>query len=305
MAGTQKVLNKLQRSLEAGSYYDAQQAFKSVYYRYRAQKKLIDSYKLCEEGAKLQLQKGQLNCGVELALLLLEAYTTDKVTSSRENMERVFLILDAFPRPETGSPEAETAVDSCTRVVQAAIKWAKRFSTGGDHIRKLHDKLAIYVWECFTWQGFGTAAVHYARGTDATSFAAALAQCVMQGNPEEEDLFVARAALQLLAAGRQQELPVRVEDAQELLQSYEAIQRRAVPDTPLMHFLHLLIQALAKRSLPLVEVLESEYASSLSTDRLLVALVSQIKQVYFKVQQSGAGGMQGLLSGMMQMLGEG
>eukprot|EP00891_Asterochloris_glomerata_P009823 jgi/Astpho2/9823/fgenesh1_pg.00149_%23_71_t len=281
MAGTQKVLNKLQRSLEAGSYYDAQQAFKSVYYRYRAQKKLIDSYKLCEEGAKLQLQKGQLNCGVELALLLLEAYTTDKVTSSRENMERVFLILDAFPRPETGSPEAETAVDSCTRVVQAAIKWAKRFSTGGDHIRKLHDKLAIYVWECFTWQGFGTAAVHYARGTDATSFAAALAQCVMQGNPEEEDLFVARAALQLLAAGRQQELPVRVEDAQELL------------------------QALAKRSLPLVEVLESEYASSLSTDRLLVALVSQIKQVYFKVQQSGAGGMQGLLSGMMQMLGEG
>ena len=28
-----------------------------------------------------------------------------------------------------------------------------------------------------------------------------------------------------------------------LLQSYEAIQRRAVPDTPLMHFLHLLIQA--------------------------------------------------------------
>ena len=40
----------------------------------------------------------------------------------------------------------------------------------------------------------------------------------MQGNPEEEDLFVARAALQLLAAGRQQELPVRVEDAQELLQ---------------------------------------------------------------------------------------
>ena len=36
---------------------------------------------------------------------------------------------------------------------------------------------------------------------------------------------------------------MRVEDAQELLQSYEAIQRRAVPDTPLMHFLHLLIQA--------------------------------------------------------------
>ena len=53
-----------------------------------------------------------------------------------------------------------------------------RFSTGGDHIRKLHDKLATYVWECFTWQGFGTAAVHYARGTDATSFAAGDTICI-------------------------------------------------------------------------------------------------------------------------------
>ena len=53
-----------------------------------------------------------------------------------------------------------------------------RFSTGGDHIRKLHDKLATYVWECFTWQGFGTAAVHYARGTDATSFAAGDTLCI-------------------------------------------------------------------------------------------------------------------------------
>lgn len=32
-----------------------------------------------QEGARLQLQRGQLNCGVELCLLLVEAYVADKV----------------------------------------------------------------------------------------------------------------------------------------------------------------------------------------------------------------------------------
>ena len=46
--------------------------FKTIYHRFRAQKKLQDCYKLLEEGARLQLQEGQLNCGVELAQMLIE-----------------------------------------------------------------------------------------------------------------------------------------------------------------------------------------------------------------------------------------
>lgn len=46
--------------------------FKTIYHRFRAQKKLQDCYKLLEEGARLQLQEGQLNCGVELAQMLVE-----------------------------------------------------------------------------------------------------------------------------------------------------------------------------------------------------------------------------------------
>lgn len=46
--------------------------FKTIYHRFRAQKKLQDGYKLLEEGARLQLQEGQLNCGVELAQMLIE-----------------------------------------------------------------------------------------------------------------------------------------------------------------------------------------------------------------------------------------
>lgn len=71
---------------------------------------------------------------------------------------------------------------------------------------------------------------------------AALAQAVSEGNPEEEDLFVVRAVLQLLAVGKGNGLDEKLEDAQELLQSYESMMRRGLPDTPLMHFVNLLIK---------------------------------------------------------------
>ena len=67
-----QAVTKLRSSLEQGQPYDGQQMFKTVYHRFRAQKKLQDCYKLLEEGACLQLQEGQLNCGVELAQMLVE-----------------------------------------------------------------------------------------------------------------------------------------------------------------------------------------------------------------------------------------
>lgn len=67
-----QALAKLRTNLEQGQPYDGQQMFKTIYHRFRAQKKLQDCYKLLEEGARLQLQEGQLNCGVELAQMLVE-----------------------------------------------------------------------------------------------------------------------------------------------------------------------------------------------------------------------------------------
>lgn len=67
-----QALTKLRTSLQEGQPYDGQQMFKTIYHRFRAQKKLQDCYKLLEEGARLQLQEGQLNCGVELAQMLVE-----------------------------------------------------------------------------------------------------------------------------------------------------------------------------------------------------------------------------------------
>ena len=137
--------------------------FKTIYHRIRAQKKLQECYKMLEEGARLQLQEGQLNCGVELALMLVEvmlnlvtfppcawaschfvhalgmqAYVRDNASCSRDNMQRVLYIIDAFPRPQTDADGQNDAVEQCTKVTLTAIKWAKRYaSTHGVQVPKL------------------------------------------------------------------------------------------------------------------------------------------------------------------------
>ena len=90
----------------------------------------------------------------------------------------------------------------------------------------LHSKITTYLY-CFSLRCCSSAA---------------LAQSVGEGNPEEEDLFVVRAVLQLLAVGKGNGLDEKLEDAHELLQSYESMMRRGLPDTPLVHFINFLIK---------------------------------------------------------------
>lgn len=42
------MLQKLRSNIEAGSYYEAHEMFKTVYHRYRSRRQLEESYKLAE-----------------------------------------------------------------------------------------------------------------------------------------------------------------------------------------------------------------------------------------------------------------
>ena len=69
MAGsTEKALQKLQQYLLVGQSYEGQQMIKTVYHRLRSRKKLVESYQLIEEAAKLQLQDGQVRSKRSCAL---------------------------------------------------------------------------------------------------------------------------------------------------------------------------------------------------------------------------------------------
>ncbi|MCO5582874.1 hypothetical protein L7F22_036775 [Adiantum nelumboides] len=68
-----QTLQKLEKSVDAGNYYEAQQMYKTIYARYVAAKNFGAAVDLLQSGASVQLRHGQVTCGVELGILLVES----------------------------------------------------------------------------------------------------------------------------------------------------------------------------------------------------------------------------------------
>lgn len=180
-----------------------------------------------------------------------------------------------------------------------------RICSAGDwrHEAELEGCLAAYATSALGWQGLGFALPHFARAGDAAAMAAAVAAAASQGGSGEEDLFVARAALSMAAvqpppAAPQQEAGQRQLDAAAEVAgaAYTSAAGHAAPDTPLLHFVGLFLEALRRQSEELVELLAQRYQASLDRDPQLWQLVMKARAVHLPAAALDAGGMGGLLN---------
>lgn len=243
--------------------------------------------------------------------MLLDAYTTDSTTATEELVGRVLRVLSAFPSEQTKEndkkEEEEPPIDQCLKVASAANKWLKKVS-GLAYAPQINENLASYITKCLGWMGLGLAMPHYARSNDFFSFASAVAAAVREGHPGEEDLFIARAALHIASALPYPSFPgtpatTSLERAREFLSTYPTAAGHAVPSTPLIHFLDLYLEALEKKSSPLVDVLLNKYKITLDRDPSLWDLIGRSRGIYAPVVQMQ--GMFGDLFRSMMMPGVG
>lgn len=177
------------------------------------------------------------------------------------------------------------------------------------HEAALEGRLAAYTTSALGWQGLGFALPHYARAGDAAAMAAAVAAAASQGGSGEEDLFVARAALSMAAvqpppaapqpAAGQRQLDAAAEVAGP---AYAAAAGHAAPDTPLLHFVGLFLEALRRQSEELVELLAQRYRPSLDRDPQLWQLMMKARAVHLPAAAMAAGGMGGLLGDLFGAL---
>lgn len=70
--GVSRVLVKLDNSIEAGNYYEAHQMYRTLYFRYNAQKKFDDCLDLLYNGAIKLAAKQQDASAADLGLLLID-----------------------------------------------------------------------------------------------------------------------------------------------------------------------------------------------------------------------------------------
>lgn len=264
-------------------------------------------------GATLQLRKGQLNCGAELACMLLDAYTTDSTPATEESVDRVLHVLSAFPseqrKENNEEEEEEPPIEQCSKVASATVKWLKKVS-GLAYAPQIYGNVASYITRCLGWMGLGLAMPHYARSNDYQSFSSAVAAAVGDGLPGEEDLFIARAALHIASTLPSPCFPgtpaiSSLTRARDFLSTYPTVAGHAVPSTPLIHFLDLYLEALEKKSSPLVDVLLNKYKISLDRDPSLWDLIERSRGMYAPAPVAPMPGMFGDLFRSMMMPGVG
>ncbi|GAX73846.1 hypothetical protein CEUSTIGMA_g1296.t1 [Chlamydomonas eustigma] len=307
IGGVEKTLEKIQKMIDSGSHYEAQQMLKTIYHRHKARKQISESYKILAEGAAMQLQHHQVTCGIELGLMLIEALTTDKSMDVDEALAIVMTVLTCLPCKTKQSDDAASVsqqhnavLDEEARYVAAAVKWAKRRGRQ-EGVRSIHALFAQHIWSTYGWRHMGRANQYFVRSDDAVQFAGALVACARLAPVTEADLFPTRAILQVLATATKESSVEQLEYAADLLEQC----MQAAPEIkqyPLLNFTSLLLKALRMRSATLVTFLKQKYAIALSRDDSFGVYLAQVERTYLGIGAESSGGIGGMLGGLLKSL---
>lgn len=120
---------------------------------------------------------------------------------------------------------------------------------------------------------------------------AVLGDSIALGRADEQDLFVTRALLQVLAAATPATAQKRIQAAKSLKQHVKC------KGSPLENFCCLLLTAVDKQSAALFDVACSEYGTALSRDPSFDDMLERIASVY--LGRGGSGGGLGALLGSL------
>ncbi|XP_024024705.1 Golgi to ER traffic protein 4 homolog isoform X2 [Morus notabilis] len=82
----QENIEKLKKVVEEGNYYGAQQMYKSISARYVSAQRYMEALDILHSGACIQLEHGQVTCGVELAVLYVDILVKARVPYNDENL---------------------------------------------------------------------------------------------------------------------------------------------------------------------------------------------------------------------------
>lgn len=313
-AGTAKTLEKLEKSVQAGNYYEAQQMYKSIYARYMAAQKYLEALDLLQSGATIQLRHGQVTCGAELALLFVETLSKGKLPYEQETLDRIRAIFHEFPEVAVAyllSDEddlqklsenmlaAKAQYDGCTSFLKAAIKWSAEAGGPSKGAPELHDMIAQCICSQYPELDIVKASTHFVRGSQPKAFAFALLDFMDKCYPGEGDLAIARGVLMYLAAGN-------LRDANRLmdeLKEQSVSKQTQLPDTPVLEFIGYLLLTLERDALPLFQMLQQNYKSSIERDPSFTELLDEIAERFYGVRRRS--GLHSILGGMFKMMESG
>lgn len=307
-------IDKLEKVVNEGDFYGAQQMYKSFSARYLAADRYSEALDILQSGACIQLENGQITCGAELAVLFVEALVKGTYTYNEDTLDRVRKIYKKFPQipvPQhldladdydiqqlsEAFAAAKVRVDACSSFLKAAIKWSAEFGARKSGSPELHDMLAEYIYSESPEVDMVKVSFHFVRGKSPKNFASTLVNFMGKCYTGEDDLAISRAILMYLSLGN-------LRDANHLMDELERQLRSKdlnFPQSELTQFINYLLQTLQRDALPLFQMLRQNYKSSIEREPAFNELLDEIAEKFYGVRRRNP--MQGMFGDIFKMMG--
>lgn len=183
------------------STYEGHERLKTAYYRARSKKSLEDGYDICAYGALVHFKRGDYQCGLELAIMMLDAYGDDMVEYSAQSKQRVMLLIGQYPKGGSAVPE-EQLVSGMQQMKHRSIMWLNKVgnSPSIDELKRvIYLKAGLYTSDVLGWEGLGMALPDMVRAGDVDRlYNDVLVKSVSRVSAFEQDLIVGRTMLHIL-----------------------------------------------------------------------------------------------------------
>ncbi|KAL4341705.1 hypothetical protein GQ457_08G011130 [Hibiscus cannabinus] len=308
----QENITKLEKSINEGNFYGAQQMYKSISARYVSAERYSEALDLLESGACLQLKHGQVTCGAELAVLFVDALVKGKIPYGKDILDRVRKIYNVFPKVPLPSNMAEddddvreltealgaakTRLEGCSSFIRVAIKWSAEFGASRNGDPQLHVMMAEYIYSESTELNMAKVSYHFVRGNDPKKFASTLVNFMSKCYPDEDDLAIARGVLMYLSMGNLRDANYLMDELKRLVESREL----ELPESDLIQFITFLLLTLERDALPLFNMLRVNYKSSIDREPAFNEMLDEIAEKFYGVQRRNP--LQGIFGDLFKMM---
>ncbi|WRX11818.1 Golgi to ER traffic protein 4 - like 1 [Theobroma cacao] len=307
----QENIDKLEKAINVGNFYGAQQMYKSISARYVSAQRYSEALDLLHSGACLQLKHGQVTCGAELAVLFVETLVKGKIPFDEDILDRVRKIYKMFPQIPVPSNlgddddvqeltealgAAKTRVEGCSSFLRAAIKWSAEFGAPRNGDPQLHVMLAEYIYSESPELDMARVSYHFVRGNNPKKFASTLVNFMGKCYPGEDDIVIARAVLMYLSMGNLRDANYLMDELKRQVTSQEL----DFPQSDLVQFITFLLQTLERDALPLFNMLRVNYKSSIDREPAFIELLDDIGEKFYGVRRRNP--LQGMFGDLLKVI---
>ncbi|KAG9325859.1 hypothetical protein KVV02_006853 [Mortierella alpina] len=282
--GTAKVLQKLEKSVSDGHYYEAHQMYRTVANRYVKARNYTDAINLLRSGALLLLQHKQSGSGTDLALYLIEVYNLEKTPVTEESRDRIFDLADLM----------SADISQRKTFLQNAISWSANNSEykNGDPLLQHH--IGLLFWKD---KDYSQAEAHLLVGTQES--AEALGLVLFEWSEEEPDhdkgAYLLRGVLQELAMRNLRDAnTVYKTFVERLPAAYLAAEQKVPGDgplkiiqtfkSPLLNLTQMLLLACQTGNPAIFKQVATKYKPVLAIDDNFGALMTTIGELFFGIR---------------------